>query len=133
MPRSPFLVPFRGDTCDAAPRSRSLKTLLDKAPSRLWFASAWLAGEIPARTPLTYREAKKSRNVRDEIEKNRFQNPNIRRELCGFYFPLSLLSFSLMGCRGFSCIVSPGIFDFHGLNCRRRCPGGALTGSQRRA
>src|SRR6267143_4665503 len=35
--------------------------------SRLWFASAWLAGEIPARTPLTYREAKKSKNVRDEI------------------------------------------------------------------
>jgi hypothetical protein len=63
------LVLFRGDTCDAAPRSRSLKALLDKAPSRLWFASAWLAGAIPARTPLTYREAKKSRNVRDGIEK----------------------------------------------------------------
>jgi len=38
--------------------------------SRLWFVSAWLAGEIPARIPLTYREAKKSTNVRDEIEKS---------------------------------------------------------------
>jgi hypothetical protein len=26
--------------------------------------------EIPARTPLTYKEEKKSRNVRDEIEKD---------------------------------------------------------------
>ncbi len=55
MPRSPGHVRFRGDT---------------PVGSRLWFASAWLAGEIPARTPLTYREAKKSANVRDVIEKS---------------------------------------------------------------
>jgi hypothetical protein len=30
-----------------------------------------------------YREANKSTNVRDGIEKNRFQNPNIRCELSG--------------------------------------------------
>src|SRR6266851_846681 len=54
MPRSPCLVRCRGDV---------------PGGSLLWFASAWLPGGIPARTSLTYREAKKSKNVRDEIEK----------------------------------------------------------------
>src|SRR5258708_31698894 len=81
MPRSPGHVRFRGD----APGG-----------SRLWFASAWLAGEIPARTPLTYREAKKSKNVRDEIEKGfdskiRIFEVSLAGECMGRVRPVDLL------------------------------------------
>src|ERR1700675_3969283 len=70
MPRSPCLVRCRGDV---------------PGGSLLWFASAWLVGGIPARTPLTYREAKKSKNVRDEIEK-------------GFDSKIRIFDASLAGC-----------------------------------
>jgi hypothetical protein len=72
--------------------------------SRLWFLSAWLAGEMPAKTPFTYREAKKSTNVRDEIEKSVDSKFRIRVWLGGLHHrddraaKVKPSSISLMDC-----------------------------------
>jgi hypothetical protein len=75
MPRSPWRFAFLANASD--PEGLYLRVRLvacqpyaTPGGPRLWFASAWLAGEIPARTPLTYKEAKKPTNVRGEFEKS---------------------------------------------------------------
>src|ERR1017187_1291224 len=72
--------------------ARRLSAACDAGRARLWLASAWLAGGIPARTPLPYREAKKSTNVRDEIEKSFDSKIRIFDVSSRFLFPIPKVS-----------------------------------------